>query len=358
MFNTSSLFARKAQSDAEKRARFDLRVMQILYTKVSHIDVVQQLEEDITAKIPLVEYQTTSFTCDPDEWASEELLAHVEQSPLLKRHITYARVKNLAYAMETTLGQLALPFIDMLIKRGADPDMPARKLFSARAGALPMLSHLLGEGLELVMDKEILQTIEGGNTSIVVGTNRWSIVFTGRQKLPFTLPPSISPQSNIGQAYAELISLPPFIPGLIHMTGRYLTPFWLREEMSDSMVAWCEQGNEATPTMHEEMDEARRRIGAFDPGPWQGDAAHALWCNLDGCGGEIGREGFCRQCSDKCIGFLECPMGGAPHKVINELRFLRGTEMILGSLKCSACMTSCGWLVSHPDYSTGCTLQH
>ena len=348
MFNTSTLFARKAQSDAEKSARFDLRVMQMLYKKVCHIDVVEQLEEDITAKIPFLEYQSTGFTCDPDEWASDELLAKVEQSPLLKRHITYARVKNLAYAMETTLGELELPFIDMLIKRGADPNTPARKIFTARTGAMPMLKHLLGEGLDIVLDKEILQTIEGGS-SIVVGINRWSIVFTGRQKLPLTIPLGINPQSSIGQAFTELISLPPWIPGVVHLGGRYLSPFWMREEMSDAMVAWCEQGNEVTSGMMDEMNEFILRTEVCDPGPWEGDAVHALWCNLEGCDGEIGKGGFCRQCSDKCVELRECPMGGPPHKVLNKLRFLYGSQTILGSLKCSTCNTKSSWVVSHPD---------
>jgi hypothetical protein len=252
-------------------------------------------------------------------------------------------MKHLAYAMSTTLEELvheALPPHEgkMLLKRcdGA-ASIPVHRLFNRRLGALGLFRHFLGEGLDVHI--EYMNEYFGrSDANIISSTIRWNIVFTGKKKMPWTIPQQIPVDSLIWRTLNELLTTP-LIP---HWT-RLSFPYWKNSHMSDEIVAWCEAGNTITEEMSWDMSDAGDLEARRDPG--QSEYELGL-CQIVGCDGKVGNGGFCRKCSCKQIeAHSLCPHGGL-HMTMHMARVTEaGEPMVHGLVKCKACVYRMQWII-------------
>jgi hypothetical protein len=248
MFNTSSLFAAMEKRKIISEARFHLRLFQVLHEKALKIHVVEELEDcfqhGITASIPFLSYSAATFEEGDCEFSTADLREMV--SPHSLRYPSGGKVKHLAYSLCTTLDEL----VDSgelhqdgrtLLQRSSigTGGIPARKLFLREYGAMAMLNHCLGEGLEVIPTYTDDKVFECGDQRIILQTVDWRIVFTGKKKKPWSIPQCIPSDSVIWHALDEILT-----SGASTHWSKWTYPYWKNLDIDDDTLAWYEKGNE------------------------------------------------------------------------------------------------------------------
>lgn len=357
MFNTTSLFAEMEKKKILDEARFDLRLFQLLHEKALKMNVVEKLAKCIAEgrppsipSIPFLSYQVA--TCDDgNQVASSELTEQVR--PHIRRNPQGPMVKDLASSLCTSMrnlideGQLPSEISTYIFSNtGPDTlDIPAQNLFQRNKGAMGLFAHFLGKGLEVSMEVEEDQNFESGGPlpavggqKIVLSTIQWNIVFTGKEKKPWTIPEGIPEDSLIWRTLNELLTTPPS-PSWTRLSF----PYWKDSRMSDEIVAWCEAGNDLTAEMSWEMMDAGDREG----GRKTGHSTCRKFCSIGSCGGAIGNEGFCQRCCCKFIQVDEtlCPKGEIHHLLHMARVNSSGEPVVHAIMKCKACLGRRTWVI-------------
>jgi len=363
MFNTTSLFAAMEKKKILDEARFDLRLFQLLHEKALKMNVVEKLAKCIAEgsasipSIPFLSYQVANYD-DGEQLASPELTEQVR--PHVLRNPQGPKVKDLASSLCTTLVNLLvedqLPRKDgyMLFMRThlETSDTPAQNLFHRTKGAMALFAHFLGKGLEVSVEVEEDQTFESGEPlpsacrgqtavgtqKIVLSTIQWNIVFTGKEKKPWTIPENIPEDSLIWRTLNELLTTP-----LSPSWTRLSFPYWKNSRMNGEIVAWCEAGNDLTEEMSWEMMDA----GDRESGRKTGHSTCRKFCSIGGCGGAIGNEGFCQRC---CCKFVQVDETLCPKEQVHHLLHMArvnssGEPVVHAIMKCKACLGRRTWVI-------------
>ena len=382
MFSTARLFKIKNPQDLEEKMRMEIRIMQMLHTKLEGMDLISQLEARMEAgvnpSVPFLSYQEgrsySSGEPNMDIFDEKELVLEgfrdwVDDSSYRKRNFTNFFDRNslasIAYLFDTTFGEMDFPELPLFFKHGSSDyaSMPARKIFALHKGPMFILRHLLGKGLDISLSYEPMDEktckvtkwdseddSENAETTQSIGVNKvtWSVVFTGG-KHPRCAPLdsyaayALSKDTLIGRAYEKLKEVEPKIEGQAFCWPKLLHPFWMRPLFTQAMVRYCEEGNDMTPEMMAYESDAREKAQLQDPGEAP-TGTETKPCPYPQCGGVLGRRGFCRTCSKKPAGFLSfCATVGIPHDISH---YYAGEDHIYAGINCEFCHYMSRWTLS------------